>query len=144
MIKFLILHCFYHHHFDAPSWRFYEILNITLVLPLLFALLFDGPNWWCYAIVNITLVLPLLFDVPRWYFHVIVGVGLTNIPMSPPGPPRTPKGPPRTPQGPPKAPQGPPRDPQDLPQGHPKLVILWKFMWILRIVIRSLSKILFV
>ena len=44
MIKFLIFHCFYHHHFDAPSWWFYEILNITLLLPLLFESLFYGAN----------------------------------------------------------------------------------------------------
>ena len=144
MIKFLILHCFYHHHFDAPSWWFYEILNITLVLPSLFASLFDGLNWWCYAIVNITWVLPSLFDVPRWDFPVIFCVGSTNIPRSPLGPPGTPKDPPRTPQGrPPPPSHRPPRDPQDLP-GTPQGSNLMKFYVDLTDCHQVISKILFV
>ena len=62
MIKFLIFHCFYHHHFNVPSWWFHEILNITLLLPLLFEWRFYGANSCSYEIVNISLVLPSSLD----------------------------------------------------------------------------------
>ena len=125
VIKFLILHCFYHHYFEAPSWWFHVILNITLLLPLLFESLFYGALFLSYEIVNISLVLPSSLDGPTYDLYDIFPVEFTNIPRSPLRPPRTLKDPPTTPQGPPKAPprtsQGPPRT----FQGHPKLVILW-------------------
>ena len=123
--KFVIFHYFYHHHFDAPSWRFHEILNITLLLPLLFE--------WRFYCVRIHNFMKLL--IFRWFYRhhwmvwhmtfMIFFFEFSNILRSPLRPPRTPKDLPASPQGRPKAPprtsQGPPRT----FQGHPKLVILW-------------------
>ena len=92
MVKILIFHCFYHHHSNAPHWRFHEILNITLLLPLLFASDFYGPNWWSYENVDIQWVLPSLLDRPTFWLYVIFVVGFGSATRSPNEPPGRPKG----------------------------------------------------
>ena len=124
MIKFLIFHCFFHHHFDAPSWCFHAIVNLTLLLQLLFECQFHCANSSSHEIVKISLILPSSLDGLTYDLYEIFLIEFSNILRSLLRPPRTPKDPPATPQGRPKAPprtsQGPPRT----FKGHPKLVIL--------------------
>ena len=126
VIKFLIFRCFHHHHFDAPSWRFHNILHITLLLPLLFEWGLYPANSLSYEIVNSSLVLPSSLDGLTYDLYEIFLIQFRTISKGPLRP--QPKDPPATSKGPPKA---PPRTSQGPPmafQGHPKLVILWNPM----------------
>ena len=109
--KFLIIHCFYNHYFDAPSLWFHEILNITLLTPLLLL-----TTSWCEFKIswNCKHFVALLssLDGPTCDLYDIFRVEFTNITVSLLRPPRTPNSRPATPQGHPKAPQGPPRHPR--------------------------------
>ena len=72
--------------------KYDQILNITLLLPLLFASDFYGPNWWSYENVDIQLVLPSLLDRPTFWLYVIFVVGFGSATRSPNEPPGRPKG----------------------------------------------------
>ena len=115
MIKFLIFHCFYHHHFNAPSWWFHEILNITLLLPLLFEWRFYGANSYSYEIVNISLVLPSSLDGLTYDLYEIFLIEFINILRSPLRPPRTPRMLQRHSKDPLRVPKDLPGIPKDLP-----------------------------
>ena len=124
VIKFLIFHCFYHHHSNALHWRFHEILNISLLLPLLLQSDFYRPHWWSNENVDILLVLPSLSNRPTFEFYVILVVEFSSAPMSLLGAPMSSQDAPRPRNDPSRHSQGPPMS----PQGRPKVVVLWNSM----------------
>ena len=143
MIKFLIFHCFYHHHFNAPSWWFHEILNITLLLPLLFEWRFYGATSYSSEIVNISLVLPSSLDGLTYDLYEIFLIEFINILRSPLRPPRTPRMLQRHSKDPLRVPKDLPGIPKDLPRTH-KAGNLMKFYVDFADCHQIISKILFV
>ena len=73
VINILIFYEFYHHHSNAPHWRFHEMFNISKVLPVRFQSDFLGPHWWSYEHIDFLLVLPSLLNRPTFQFDVPQG-----------------------------------------------------------------------